>query len=70
MNSFMKTPLLKSNLITPSIVLAALLTAASLLVPFARAAEPPRLMPTGHGGGLVRFDHIAGFGPFPGPPIL
>jgi hypothetical protein len=47
----MKTPLLKSNfLIKPSIVLAALLTAASLLVPVARAAEPPYLMPSGPGG--------------------
>ena len=38
----MKTPLLKSNLlIKRSIVLAAaVLTAASLLVPFARAADP------------------------------
>ena len=43
---------LKSNLvIKPPIFLAALLTAASLLVPFARAAEPPILMPTGRGGG-------------------
>ena len=49
----MKTPLLKSNLlIKPSSVLAAaVLTAATLLVPFARAAEPPILMPTGRGGG-------------------
>src|SRR5262245_5040122 len=50
---FIKTPLLKSNLlIKPSIVLAAaVLTAACLFVPFARAEEPPRLMPTGRGGG-------------------
>jgi hypothetical protein len=49
----MKTPLLKSNLlIKPSIVLAAaVLTAASLLAPFARAAtDPTYLMPTGPGG--------------------
>jgi hypothetical protein len=46
----MKTPLLKSNLlIKPSIVLAAaVLTAAFLPVPFARAADP--LMPAGPGG--------------------
>jgi hypothetical protein len=50
-SSFMKTPLLKSDLlIKPSIVLAAaVLTAASLLAPFARAATDP-LMPTGAGG--------------------
>jgi hypothetical protein len=37
--------------IKPSIVLAAaVLTAASLLVPVARAAEPPYLMPNGPGG--------------------
>jgi hypothetical protein len=47
----MKTPLLKSNLlIKPSIVLAgAVLTAASLLAPFARAATDP-LMPSGPSG--------------------
>ena len=47
----MKTPLLKSNLlIKPSIVLAAaVLTAAFLPVPFARAATDP-LMPKGAGG--------------------
>src|SRR4029077_6435951 len=46
----MKTPLLKSNLLfNPSIVLAAaVLTAAFLPVPFARAADP--LMPDGPGG--------------------
>ena len=37
----METPLLKSNLlIKPPIFLVALPTAASLLVPFAPAAEP------------------------------
>jgi len=43
----MKTPLLKSNLfIKPSILLgAAVLTAAFLAVPYARAADP--LMPNG-----------------------
>src|SRR5262245_55144217 len=48
---FMKTPLLKSNfLINPSIILAAaVLTAGSLLAPFARAATDP-LMPKGAGG--------------------
>jgi hypothetical protein len=65
---FMKTPLLKSNLlIKPSIVLAALLTAASLLVPFARAAEPPYLMPTGPGGGQPD-DGIQPFDPNPAAP--
>src|SRR5262249_49523637 len=51
----MKTPL-KSNLINPSIVLgAAILTAVSLLVPVARAADP--LMPDGPGTpGLQPFD--------------
>lgn len=51
----MKTPLLKSNLlIKPSIVLAAaVLTAAVLPVPFARAADP--LMPVGTDG-LQPFD--------------
>ena len=64
----MKTPLLKSNLlIKPSIVLAALLTAASLLVPFARAEEPPYLMPTGHGGGQPD-DRIQPFDPNPAAP--
>src|ERR1700736_5760515 len=49
--SAMTTPLLKSILLTkPSIVLAAaVLTAASLLAPFARAATDP-LMPTGPNG--------------------
>ena len=43
----MKTPLLKYNLIKPSIVLAAaVFTSAFLPVPFARAATDP-LMPTG-----------------------
>jgi hypothetical protein len=66
---FMKTPLLKSNLlIKPSIVLAAaVLTAASLLVPFARAAEPLYLMPTGPGGGQPD-DGIQPFDPNPAAP--
>jgi hypothetical protein len=56
-SSFMKTPLLKSNLlIKPSIVLAAaVLTAASLLAPFARAATDP-LMPTTGAFGVQPFD--------------
>jgi hypothetical protein len=66
---FMKTPLLKANLlIKPSIVLAAaVLTAAFLPVPFARAAEPPYLMPTGPGGGQPD-DGIQPFDPNPAAP--
>ena len=65
----MKTRLLKSNfLIKQSVVLgAAVLAAASLLVPFARAEEPPRLMPTGHGGGQPD-DGIQPFDPNPSAP--
>jgi hypothetical protein len=65
----MKTLLLKSNFLTKqSVVLgAAVLTVAFLLVPFARAEEPPRLMPTGHGGGQPD-DRIQPFDPNPSAP--
>ena len=64
----MKTLLLKSNsLIKPSIVLvAAVLTAASLLAPFARA-DTAYKMPTGPGGGLAD-DGIQPFDPNPAAP--
>jgi hypothetical protein len=55
--------------IKPSIVLAAaILTAASLLAPFARAAtDPTYLMPTGPGGGLPN-DGMQPFDPNPAAP--
>src|SRR5262245_5916213 len=64
----MKTSPFKSKLlIKPSIVLAILLTAASLPVPFARAVAPLYLMPTGRGGGQPD-DGIQPFDPAPANP--
>jgi hypothetical protein len=58
----MKTLFLKSVVLG-----AAVLTAAFLLVPFARAEEPPRPMPTGHGGGQPD-DGMQPFDPNPSAP--
>jgi hypothetical protein len=65
----MKQKTLIYMVIKPSIVLAAaVLTAASLLAPFARAAtDPTYLMPTGPGGGQ-RDDGIQPFDPNPAGP--
>jgi hypothetical protein len=65
----MKQKTLIYMVVKPSIVLAAaVLTAASLLAPFARAAtDPTYLMPTGKGGGKPD-DHMQPFDSYPAGP--